>query len=99
MGFPGGSVVKDLPANAGDTGEAGSLWVGKIPCRRGRQPTPVFLPVKFHGQKSLESYSPQGHRQSDLTEHAHIKCKTSQGQKEISRERATNYASGQGRLH
>ena len=28
-------------------------WVGKIPWRRKWQPTPVFLPGKFSGQKSL----------------------------------------------
>ena len=41
MGFPGGSVVKNPPANAGDTFDT---WVGKIPWRRKWQPTPVFLP-------------------------------------------------------
>ena len=33
-------------------------WVGKIHCSRKWQPTPVFLPGKFHGQRSLEGYSP-----------------------------------------
>jgi len=42
-------VVKNLPANAGDAGDAGP-WVGKIPWRRKWQPTPVFFPGKFHGQ-------------------------------------------------
>ena len=28
-------------------------WVGKIPWRRKWQPTPVFLPGKSHGQRSL----------------------------------------------
>ena len=28
-------------------------WVGKIPWRRKWQPTPVFLPGKAHGQRSL----------------------------------------------
>ena len=28
-------------------------WVGKNPCRRKWLPTPLFLPGKFHGQKSL----------------------------------------------
>ena len=37
-------------------------WVGKIPWRRKWQPTPVFLPGEFHGQKSLVVYSPWGHR-------------------------------------
>ena len=31
-----------------------SLWVLKIPCRRKWQPTPVFLPGKSHGPRSLE---------------------------------------------
>ena len=37
-------------------------WVGKIPWRRKRQPTPVFLPGKFHGQRSLVGYSPWGRK-------------------------------------
>ena len=32
-------------------------WVGKIPWRRERLPTPVFLPGEFHGQRSLVGYS------------------------------------------
>ena len=36
--------------------------VRKIPCRRKWQPTLVFLPGKFHGQRSLVGYSPWGHR-------------------------------------
>ena len=32
-------------------------WFGKIPCSRKWQPTPVFLPGKFHEQKSLAGYS------------------------------------------
>ena len=35
-------------------------WVGKIPWRRQWQPTPVFLPKKSHGQRSLAGYSPKG---------------------------------------
>ena len=37
-------------------------WVGKIPWKRKWQPTPVFLPRKSHGQRSLAGYSPGGHR-------------------------------------
>ena len=37
-------------------------WVTKIPWRRERQPTPVFLPGKSHGQRSLAGYSPGGHK-------------------------------------
>ena len=43
-------------------------WVRKIPWRRPRQPSPVFLPGEFHGQRSLVGYSPQGSKESDTTE-------------------------------
>ena len=35
--------------------------------RRKWQPTPVFLPGKFHGQRSLVGYNPWGRRESDTT--------------------------------
>jgi len=38
-------------------------WVGKIPWRRERLPTPVFQPGEFH-----EFYSPWGHKELDTTE-------------------------------
>ena len=37
-------------------------WVGKIPWKWKWQPTPVFLPGKSHGQRSLAGYSPWGRR-------------------------------------
>ena len=43
-------------------------WVGKIPWRRERLPTPVILPGEFHGQRSLVGYSPWGCKESDTTE-------------------------------
>ena len=36
--------------------------------RRNWQPIPVFSPEKFHGQRSLVGYSPQGQEESDMTE-------------------------------
>ena len=42
-------------------------WVGKIPWRRKWQPTPVLLPRKFHGWRSLVGYSPCGQEESDTT--------------------------------
>jgi len=44
------------------------LWVGKIPWRRKWQPTPVFLPGKSHGQRSLVGYSPWDSKESEVTE-------------------------------
>ena len=38
--------------------------------RKKWQPTPGFLPGKFHGQRSLADYSPRGCKESDMTEHA-----------------------------
>ena len=43
-------------------------WVGKSPWRRIQQPTLVFLPEKSHEQRSLEGNSPQGRKESDMTE-------------------------------
>ena len=37
-------------------------WVGKIPWSRKQQLPPVFLPGKFHGQRSLAGYSPWSNR-------------------------------------
>ena len=46
-------------------------WVRQIPWRRKWQPTPVSLPGKFHGQRSLVGYSPWGCKESEMTKHAH----------------------------
>ena len=46
----------------------GNPWVRKIPWRRKWQPTPVFLPGEYHGQRSLAGYSPWGCKESDTTE-------------------------------
>ena len=43
-------------------------WVGKIPWRRKWQFTPVLLPGKSHGQRSLVGYRPWGRKESDTTE-------------------------------
>jgi len=52
-------VVKNLPAKAGETKRhVFDSWVGKIPWGRAWQPTPVFLPGKSHGWRSLVGYSP-----------------------------------------
>ena len=52
-------------------------WVGEIPWRRERLPTPVFWPGGFRGQRSLVSYSPWGCRVGHdwVTKHtAHPGC-------------------------
>ena len=58
-------TIKNLPANAEDPG---SIPGSKIPWRRERLPTLVFLPGEFHEQGSLVGYSLRGHKISDMTE-------------------------------
>ena len=52
--FPGGTGGKELICQCRRLKRCRfSSWVGKIPWRRKWQPTPVFLPGKFHAQRSL----------------------------------------------
>ena len=61
-------MVKNLPAMQ----EIQFRSLGwEDPLRREWQLTPVFLPRKFHGQRSLLGYSPRGHKELDMTEHTH----------------------------
>ena len=46
-------------------------WVGKIPRRRKWQSSPVFLPGKSYGQRSLAGYNPGGGKELDTTEYKH----------------------------
>ena len=50
--------------SACSAGNRFSLWLRK----RQWQPTPVFLPEKSHGQRSLVGYSSKGCRELDMTE-------------------------------
>jgi len=54
--FPGSTSGKEhlLPCKRSEF----DPWVGKIPWSKKRQPTPVFLSRKFHGQRSLVGYNP-----------------------------------------
>ena len=63
-GFPGGSVVKNLPANAGN--------VDLIPgsgrfLEKKWQPAPVFLPEKSHGSEDPGGLQSIGLQESDKT--------------------------------
>ena len=63
--FPSGSVVENLSAMQ-ETWVLSLGWVD--PLRRKWQPTPLSVPGKFHGQRSLVGYSPWGRRVLDMTE-------------------------------
>ena len=68
MEFPGGASDKESACQYRKTWRCRfDPWVRKIPWRKKRQPTPVFLPGKSH-QKSLVDYNPQGQKESDMTE-------------------------------
>ena len=53
-GFPSGSVVNNLPANAGNEGDLGLIPGLEDPQEEEMATTPVFLPGKSHEQRSLE---------------------------------------------
>ena len=57
-------LVENLPA----------MWETRVqsldqedPAEKGTATTPVCLPGEFHGQRSLVGYSPQGHKELDMT--------------------------------
>ena len=77
MGFPSDSVVKESTCNAGKKGDEGSVpALGRFPGGENDKPVQYFLPGKSHGQRSLVSYSPRGHKESDRTEHTHTHTHT-----------------------
>ena len=79
VGFPASSAGKETTCNVMRL--EFDPWVGKIPWKRERVPTPVFLPGEFHGQRSLAGYSLWACKESDMTERLsdtaqHIQSKT-----------------------
>ena len=59
-------VVKNLPANAGDLRDLGSIpGLGKSPGGGLGNPLQYSCLEKSHGKRSLVGYSPQGHKESD----------------------------------
>ena len=66
--FPGGAVVKNSPAKAGDKRDMGSIPGLERSLREGNGILLLFLPAESHGPGSLAGYSPRGHKESDTTE-------------------------------
>ena len=62
FGFPGGSVLNNLPAMQEMQETRVQSQGQNLPWRRKWQPTPVFLPGKSHGERSLAGYSPWGRK-------------------------------------
>ena len=63
LGFPGGSGGLRIRLQCRRPRFNG--WVEETSWRRKWRPTPIFLPGKTHGQRSLAGYSPQGHKELD----------------------------------
>ena len=61
-------MVKNPLAHAGDIRESGSIPGLGRPPGGGQHLTPIFLPGESHGQRRLEGYSPQDHKESDMSE-------------------------------
>ena len=72
--FPGGTSGKGSASQYRRHRRSGfDPWVRKIPWRREWQPTPVFLPGKFHGRKSLAGFSPWCRRVKRDWAHTHTR--------------------------
>ena len=73
LGFPGGAVVKNLPAAAGNAGDTGVIpGLGRSPVVGSDNQLQYSCVERFHGQRCLVGYSPWGCKESDITDHARI---------------------------
>ena len=68
--------MKDPPASAGDTRDTSLILALEDPLEKEMAASPVFLPGKSHGPRSLAGYSPWGHKESDTTEYTHTHTHT-----------------------
>ena len=76
-GFPGGTSGKESACQCRKCRTPRfDPWIRKIPWSRKCQPTPVFLPGKFHGQRSLVGYNAWSHKELNMTEHTHTHTHT-----------------------
>ena len=64
LGFPDGSVVKNLPANAADTGDSGSIpGLGRSPGGRNGNSLQYYYLENSMDRGVLAGYSPWGHKE------------------------------------
>ena len=61
-------MIKNPPAKGDTRDMSSSPGSGSSPVVGNGNLTPVFLPGKFHGHRSLMGYCPWRHRESDMTE-------------------------------
>ena len=66
--FPSSVVVKNLPANAGDTEDVGSIpGLGRSPGEGNGNPL-QYSCLETHGQRSLAGHSPWSRKELNMTE-------------------------------
>ena len=73
MGFPGGAVVKNPPANAGNARDMGSIpGLGRYPGVGNSNPFQDSCLENSMDRRAWQlGYSPWGCKESDITEHTH----------------------------
>ena len=71
--FPGNSEGKESAYNVQESQVQSLGW--ENPLGKKWQPTPVFFPGEFHGQKRLVSYSLQDRKESDMTDRLTLNTK------------------------
>ena len=77
LGFPSGTSGEESTCPRRRLkGHKFHPYVGKTPGRRRCQPAPLFLPGKFHGQRSLVGYNPWACQESDTTEQLNTHTQT-----------------------
>ena len=75
-GFLGGAVVENLPANAGDATDVGTILGSEDPLEQEMATHSSILAGESQGQRSLVGYSPWSHKESARIERlsTHIPC-------------------------
>ena len=75
MGFPGSSVCQESAGNAGDIGDASSIpGLGRSPGGGCGNPFQYSCLENPMDKRSLEGYSPWGHKESDMIEAIEHAC-------------------------
>ena len=84
LSFATSSLVAQMVKHLPTMRETGVLSLGwEDPLEKEWQPTPVLLPGKSHGRRSVAGYSPWGRKESDTTERLHFTFATSYSTSDI----------------
>ena len=65
-------LIPLIPSSVATSESPLGTWFSHVQIMSFAHSTPVFLPGKSHGQRSLAGYSPWGHKGSDMTEQLHF---------------------------